>query len=444
MGRKKIQISRILDQRNRQVTFTKRKFGLMKKAYELSVLCDCEIALIIFNSTNRLFQYASTDMDKVLLKYTEYSEPHESRTNSDILETLKRKGLGLESHELEVDEGLDPGEKARRLSEGMDLSVARPRFYVSRCCPQGPQGPHPLPAPDLCFALQSPAPLPEAAYGSSPPATSTSLSSTSTLNRALATKTPPPLYLGAEGRCGESHSSLVSSRSSGTSTVSAMGGTPALWYLLPGLPRGHSVAPPLGRRLGRTLCSPQAAPASQATASPVSPSSPQPKQVSPGPSAPGQRGPPPGRPPLLTLGLLLSRVWGWGGPTTLRFPAAWPHSMAAPTGHGSTGVRMGDSHRVGDMGWGRICSWGAAAPMSTTSQPWVMPAPKAQPLLPPCWGLSSFTSKLGQMGSPQEPHHPPLLAEPISNWIFPGGRVPMSLPVTHWAPSSARLGRAGT
>ncbi|MEQ2270804.1 myocyte enhancer factor, partial [Xenotaenia resolanae] len=68
------------------VTFMKRKFGLMKKAYELSVLCDCEIALIIFNSSNKLFQYASTDMDKVLLKYTEYNEPHESRTNSDIVE----------------------------------------------------------------------------------------------------------------------------------------------------------------------------------------------------------------------------------------------------------------------------------------------------------------------------------------------------------------------
>lgn len=91
MGRKKIQISRITDERNRQVTFTKRKFGLMKKAYELSVLCDCEIALIIFNSTNKLFQYASTDMDKVLLKYTEYNEPHESRTNSDIVETLNKK-----------------------------------------------------------------------------------------------------------------------------------------------------------------------------------------------------------------------------------------------------------------------------------------------------------------------------------------------------------------
>uniref|UniRef100_A0AC35TZC5 MADS-box domain-containing protein n=1 Tax=Rhabditophanes sp. KR3021 TaxID=114890 RepID=A0AC35TZC5_9BILA len=101
MGRKKIQITRITDERNRQVTFTKRKFGLMKKAYELSVLCDCEIALIIFNSSNKLFQYASTDMDKVLLKYTEYNEPHESRTNNDIMDALQRKevkgGIGCDS-----------------------------------------------------------------------------------------------------------------------------------------------------------------------------------------------------------------------------------------------------------------------------------------------------------------------------------------------------------
>jgi len=94
MGRKKISIARITDERNRQVTFTKRKFGLMKKAYELSVLCDCEISVIIFNSHNKLFQYASTDMDKVLLKYTEYDQPHESQTNKDIMEAITRKGLG--------------------------------------------------------------------------------------------------------------------------------------------------------------------------------------------------------------------------------------------------------------------------------------------------------------------------------------------------------------
>ena len=58
----------------------------MKKAYELSVLCDCEIALIIFSSSNKLYQYASTDMDKILLKYTEYNEPHESLTNKNIID----------------------------------------------------------------------------------------------------------------------------------------------------------------------------------------------------------------------------------------------------------------------------------------------------------------------------------------------------------------------
>ncbi|KAK7604702.1 hypothetical protein V9T40_005888 [Parthenolecanium corni] len=73
------------------VTFNKRKFGVMKKAYELSVLCDCEIALIIFSSSNKLYQYASTDMDKVLLKYTEYNEPHESLTNRNIIEALNKK-----------------------------------------------------------------------------------------------------------------------------------------------------------------------------------------------------------------------------------------------------------------------------------------------------------------------------------------------------------------
>jgi len=74
------------------VTFNKRKFGVMKKAYELSVLCDCEIALIIFSSSNKLYQYASTDMDRVLLKYTEYNEPHESLTNKNIIEVSWKKG----------------------------------------------------------------------------------------------------------------------------------------------------------------------------------------------------------------------------------------------------------------------------------------------------------------------------------------------------------------
>ncbi|XP_067354958.1 myocyte-specific enhancer factor 2D homolog isoform X3 [Channa argus] len=139
MGRKKIQIQRITDERNKQVTFTKRKFGLMKKAYELSVLCDCEIALIIFNHANKLFQYASTDMDKVLLKYTEYNEPHESRTNADIIETLRKKGFnGCDSPEPDGEDSIDQSplndEKYRKTTE--DLDVLFKRYGHSAAPPQ--------------------------------------------------------------------------------------------------------------------------------------------------------------------------------------------------------------------------------------------------------------------------------------------------------------------
>ncbi|XP_062306230.1 myocyte-specific enhancer factor 2B [Osmerus eperlanus] len=232
MGRKKIQISRILDQRNRQVTFTKRKFGLMKKAYELSVLCDCEIALIIFNSTNRLFQYASTDMDKVLLKYTEYSEPHESRTNTDILETLRRKGLGLDAAELETDESVQEGADKLPLSEGMDLSVARQRCYapsllspeaqylVSAGCENGfsnpglaahrPQAFKPLGTRPGSAGPTSP--HAHAAFMTPHSGIGYSMFSHGNLSRALEMKSSPPLNLGSENRRGETHPGMVASR----------------------------------------------------------------------------------------------------------------------------------------------------------------------------------------------------------------------------------------
>uniref|UniRef100_H3C558 MADS-box domain-containing protein n=1 Tax=Tetraodon nigroviridis TaxID=99883 RepID=H3C558_TETNG len=139
MGRKKIQITRIIDERNRQVTFMKRKFGLMKKAYELSVLCDCEIALIIFNGSNKLFQYASTDMDKVLLKYTEYNEPHESRTNSDILEALnKKEPRGGHSPEADSSYVLTPTteEKYKRINEEFDHMVKSHKMVALCLLPQ--------------------------------------------------------------------------------------------------------------------------------------------------------------------------------------------------------------------------------------------------------------------------------------------------------------------
>ncbi|CAL9775043.1 unnamed protein product [Musa acuminata subsp. burmannicoides] len=60
MGRGKVELKRIENKVNRQVTFAKRRNGLLKKAYELSVLCDVEVALVIFSSRGRLFEFCSS------------------------------------------------------------------------------------------------------------------------------------------------------------------------------------------------------------------------------------------------------------------------------------------------------------------------------------------------------------------------------------------------
>ncbi|PWA92081.1 hypothetical protein CTI12_AA081670 [Artemisia annua] len=60
MGRGKIVIRRIDNATSRQVTFSKRRNGLLKKAKELAILCDSEVGLIIFSSTGKLHEFASS------------------------------------------------------------------------------------------------------------------------------------------------------------------------------------------------------------------------------------------------------------------------------------------------------------------------------------------------------------------------------------------------
>ncbi|XP_066367222.1 MADS-box transcription factor 4-like isoform X1 [Miscanthus floridulus] len=59
MGRGKIEIKRIENSTNRQVTFSKRRAGLVKKAREIGVLCDAEVGVVIFSSGGKLHDYCS-------------------------------------------------------------------------------------------------------------------------------------------------------------------------------------------------------------------------------------------------------------------------------------------------------------------------------------------------------------------------------------------------
>jgi hypothetical protein len=59
MGRGKVQLKRIENKINRQVTFSKRRNGLLKKAHEISVLCDAEVAVVVFSPKGKLYEYAT-------------------------------------------------------------------------------------------------------------------------------------------------------------------------------------------------------------------------------------------------------------------------------------------------------------------------------------------------------------------------------------------------
>ncbi|KAL0408760.1 UNVERIFIED_CONTAM: MADS-box protein [Sesamum radiatum] len=86
MGRGKVELKRIENKINRQVTFAKRRNGLLKKAYELSVLCDAEVALIIFSNKGKLYEFcSSSSMGATLERYYRSSygplEAHQSPHN---------------------------------------------------------------------------------------------------------------------------------------------------------------------------------------------------------------------------------------------------------------------------------------------------------------------------------------------------------------------------
>ncbi|XP_028213310.1 MADS-box transcription factor 23-like isoform X3 [Glycine soja] len=74
MGRGKIVIRRIDNSTSRQVTFSKRRNGLLKKAKELAILCDAEVGVMIFSSTGKLYDFASSSMKSVMDRYSKSKE----------------------------------------------------------------------------------------------------------------------------------------------------------------------------------------------------------------------------------------------------------------------------------------------------------------------------------------------------------------------------------
>eukprot|EP00184_Porphyridium_aerugineum_P006561 CAMPEP_0184696892 /NCGR_PEP_ID=MMETSP0313-20130426/4048_1 /TAXON_ID=2792 /ORGANISM="Porphyridium aerugineum, Strain SAG 1380-2" /LENGTH=364 /DNA_ID=CAMNT_0027155613 /DNA_START=134 /DNA_END=1228 /DNA_ORIENTATION=- len=89
-GKRKIQIRRIENERARAVTFSKRKNGLLKKAMELAVLCDCEVSVMIFTKNGKLVEFSSEGShQKMMERYANYSGLVEHREINK--QTIKTK-----------------------------------------------------------------------------------------------------------------------------------------------------------------------------------------------------------------------------------------------------------------------------------------------------------------------------------------------------------------
>nr|QWX93748.1 MADS-box protein 9 [Cunninghamia lanceolata] len=74
MGRGKVIMRKIDNSISRQVTFSKRRSGVIKKAKELAILCDAQVGLIIFSSNGKLYEYATTSMKSIMERYESCEE----------------------------------------------------------------------------------------------------------------------------------------------------------------------------------------------------------------------------------------------------------------------------------------------------------------------------------------------------------------------------------
>ncbi|SPO02220.1 uncharacterized protein DNG_04893 [Cephalotrichum gorgonifer] len=114
MGRRKIEIKAIKDDRNRSVTFLKRKGGLFKKAHELSVLCSVDVAVFIFGNNKKLYEYSSADMHELITRHAYHGGPNEHKGPIDF--------SGGNDDEDSAEEGTPPQR------DSMDPQMMPPQF----------------------------------------------------------------------------------------------------------------------------------------------------------------------------------------------------------------------------------------------------------------------------------------------------------------------------
>ncbi|TYG44416.1 hypothetical protein ES288_D11G095800v1 [Gossypium darwinii] len=119
MVRGKTQMKRIENPTSRQVTFSKRRNGLLKKAFELSVLCDVEVALIIFSPRGKPYEFASSSMQETIERYLRHTKDNRVKPTE---QSMQEEVLAAENAMLCEKYGMLPGKGSKEVNENEEAN----------------------------------------------------------------------------------------------------------------------------------------------------------------------------------------------------------------------------------------------------------------------------------------------------------------------------------
>ncbi|XP_022732932.1 agamous-like MADS-box protein AGL30 isoform X2 [Durio zibethinus] len=106
MGRVKLKIKKLENTNGRQATYAKRKHGIMKKANELSILCDVEIILLMFSPTNKpSLCIGKGSIEEIIEKFAQLTPQERVKRKLESLEALKKTFKKLD-HDVNIHEFL--------------------------------------------------------------------------------------------------------------------------------------------------------------------------------------------------------------------------------------------------------------------------------------------------------------------------------------------------
>ena len=121
MGRQKIKIAKIEIKNHLQVTFSKRRSGLYKKAHELSTLCGVELAIIVFSPAGKVFSFGHPSVDYIIDKFIARCRNPQPNSSALHLVGAHRNASSVRELNLQLTQILSELEVEKKRGEAFDL-----------------------------------------------------------------------------------------------------------------------------------------------------------------------------------------------------------------------------------------------------------------------------------------------------------------------------------